>query len=185
MRDQLVGAKQPRGKKRKPELQWLDEDINKYYLHLHDHKFDFIIGHLPFVANGALNLKTEPRQESKIILMVHTLPMKDDAHVDEGRLLDWLKEANIVFSAGDNVWEEINKMDIGLNHKLYLPSVAEDVPNLKQSETEPKLSGEQNIVIFVLNGENPKDSSLNFELAVASSAQASQDIVNEEGYPSR
>ena len=186
---QLIGAKQPKGKKRKPELQWLDEDVNKYYQDLiHDKKFDFIIGHLPYVANGALNLKTfctKQRKESKIILMVHTLPVADDAEIDEELLADWLKEADMVFSVGGNVWMHIGSiiraMDIDVGHKLYLPSVSEDVPNQKQSEAEPKLSGEQNIVIMVPDRENPEVSGLDFELAVVSSAQASQNMMFNEG----
>ena len=154
---------------------------------MHDQKFDFIIGHLPYVANGPLNLKTEPRQESaKTILMVHTLPMVDNAHIDEEHLADWLKRADMIFSVGSNVWMYINSiikaLAIGLNHELYLPSVGEDVSNLKQSEMQAELSGEQNIVILVPDGENPENSGLDFELAVVSSAQASQNIMNEEGY---
>ena len=30
----LRGARQPRGKRRRPEVQWLDEDVVKYYRHL-------------------------------------------------------------------------------------------------------------------------------------------------------
>ena len=186
----LIGARQPRGKIREPQLQWLDEDVNKYYQDLIvNEKFDFIIGHIPYVANGALNLKSfcdKQKHDTKVILVVHALPKTDDGEIDEDRLADWLREADLVLSIGGNVWMQIalflEAMDIHADHELYLPSVHQDLPNLKQSEAEPKLSGEQNIVILVPDGENPENSGLDFELAVVSSAQASQNIMNHEGY---
>ena len=188
-RVQLIGAKQPRGKKRKPELQWLDEDVNKYYQDLiYGNKFDFIVGHIPYLANGTLNLKTlcdKQGHDTKIILVVHALPMTDERGIDEDCLSDWLKEADLVLSVGGNVWMQvasfIKAMDIHVDHELYLPSVTVDVSNLKQSETQPKLSGEQNIMIMVPDGENFEKSGLDFELAVVSSVQASQSIMFNEG----
>ena len=45
----LKGAKQPRGRKKRPTLQWLDEFSGTYYLDLvRENSFDFIIGHVPY-----------------------------------------------------------------------------------------------------------------------------------------
>ena len=54
----LKGAKQPRGSKKKLSIEWLDQSTAAYYsdLFLED-TFDFIIGHVPYLANGCFNLK--------------------------------------------------------------------------------------------------------------------------------
>ena len=49
----LRGAQQPRGKKKKPNIEWLDNSTAAYYLDLvRKNNYDFIIGHVPYLANG-------------------------------------------------------------------------------------------------------------------------------------
>ena len=82
----LKGALQPRGKSRKPKLKWLDEDVVKYYHHvLKKHSFDYIIGHVPYLANGCFN-----RSDPKIILMMRDLPKTTHEDRDDDVLNTWL-----------------------------------------------------------------------------------------------
>ena len=54
----LIGSRQPRGKKKKPEFSWLNEHAAVYYQHaVLDTKYDFIIGHSPKLADGCFNLR--------------------------------------------------------------------------------------------------------------------------------
>ena len=54
----LKGAKQPRGRKTKTKIKWLNENVITYYHHLvTDDKHDFIIGHVPYLVDGCLNLR--------------------------------------------------------------------------------------------------------------------------------
>ena len=54
----LKGAKQPRGLKEKPNIKWLDSSATTYYLDtLRKNSYDFIIGHVPYLANGPLNIR--------------------------------------------------------------------------------------------------------------------------------
>ena len=85
---ELKGAKRPRGSRRfkKPKLQWLNEGAMKYYCHLHEHNYDFIIGHAPYMANGCLNLKDLYRvkdQSPKIILIFHSPPQDENGDTDD------------------------------------------------------------------------------------------------------
>ena len=49
---ELRGAKQPRGSKKKPCIEWLDHNIAAYYPDLlKNNGYNFIIGHAPYLAN--------------------------------------------------------------------------------------------------------------------------------------
>ena len=105
---QLKGAKRPRGSGRgeKPELLWLDKSPAAYYRHLvQDQKYDFIIGHAPYVANGCLNLKDlckDKNESPKIVLVFHSLPKDENGDVDDEILMDWLKETDVFVFFGQN-----------------------------------------------------------------------------------
>ena len=121
-----------RKKEKKPKLQWLDESIMKYYRHVvHDRKYDFIIGHAPYLANGCLNLKDfykEKDESAKIIIVFHGLPKIENRGIDDETLLDWLNEADIIFSVGKAVENELLPYITALDpekkpvHKIYIPS---------------------------------------------------------------
>ena len=88
----------------------MDENMTAYYLHLQNQNFDFIIGHAPYLANGSFNMKDIYKEREvlpKIILIVHCLPKDEDGNIDDELLLDWLTEADIVFSIGKAVENEI------------------------------------------------------------------------------
>ena len=120
-RVELKGAK-PRGSKRgkKPDLQWMDESPGTYYRHLLDDSYDFIIGHAPYVANGCLNLRElykVKKESTKTILMFHALPKDENGDVDDEMLLEWLQEAEVVFSIGKAVEDELRPYILTLRPK--------------------------------------------------------------------
>ena len=184
----LKGAVQPRGKKRPVDLKWLDEDMIKYYQDLVTEKFDFIIGHLPYLADGALNLGDfckKHRQTPQVILVAHALPLRDDGEVDEEVLEAWLCEADLVLSVGGNVWMQIasfiNDRCITTEHELYLPGLSAEFIKMRKHQPNRQLAGEQNVLIMVPERDHLEVSGLDFELAVISTVQASQNIMYREG----
>ena len=86
---ELKGSQQPWGSKAEPETRWLDQSTGTYYRHLvTENKYDFIIGHIPYLANGCLNLRDMTREihkghSPKVILVSHTVPLNDEGEVDE------------------------------------------------------------------------------------------------------
>ena len=70
----LKGSKQPRGPKREPSREWLDQSTAAYYLDMFmEDTYDFIIDHAPYLANGCFNFKdmsAHKEKKPKIILMV-------------------------------------------------------------------------------------------------------------------
>ena len=146
----LNEARRPRGSKKdkKPKLQWLDESIGKYYRYLvHERKYDFIIGHAPYMAHGCFNYKDfckEINEYPKIVLVFHTLPKDENGAVDNDVLEDWLTEADIVFSLGKTIEDELISHISALEpeqrpiHKAYLPSYPLELFAVKQDSTEGK-----------------------------------------------
>ena len=183
----LVGAIQPRGKRGKPDIKWVDKDVKNYYLHIiMDTKFDFIIGHVPYVADGVLNLRDQYKDhghDPTVMLVVHAMPKTDKGEEDEEKLEEWLKEADLILSIGGNVWMRVNSYvkaaNISVDHELYLPGVLTDTTTGESPKR--RLSGEQNILIMVSDDEDVDNSGLDFEMAVVSSAHASQNIMLSEG----
>ena len=186
---QLKGAKQPRGKKRKLELSWLNEQAATYYQHLvFDTKFDFIVGHIPHLVDGCLNLRDQIKKihkghSPKVILVAHALPLTDEGDVDEECLAEWLGEADLVFSVGDNMWMTIDAHLRSQNinpekHNLYLPGFPSEFLHVQQQEKRGPVRGQQNILVFAWQEES---NELNLELAVISTALASQNILFSEG----
>ena len=164
----------------------MDESITAYYLHLvQDQNYDFIIGHAPYLANGCLNLKDiykNRKDTPKVILMFHGLPKDENESIDNETLLDWLNEADVVFSVGkameDEVLSYIESPDPEKRpvHKVYLPSYPMDMFDIKQDDNEGKVRGTQNVCM--MSGEN-KDLDINgldFDLAVTAAAKASEHI---------
>ena len=180
---QLVGAKQPRGKQMKPKISWLNEHAAIYYQHvILETKYDFIIGHMPQLADGCFNLRDQSIQwheghSPKVILVAHALPLTEDGDVDE----ECLTEADFVLSVGDSVWERIDSLiPASERHKLYFPAFPLDFFKVERRDTG-EVRGEQNILLMTTERETPESVELDFDLAVASSAQASENIMFHEG----
>ena len=179
---ELRGAQRPRckNKSKKPKLQWLDENAVKYYLHLvQDKKFDFIIGHAPYMANGCLNLKEFFKNKSKppkTILLFHALPKDENKDVDNDMLIDWLTEADIVFSLGKTIEDELISHISALEsdkrpfHKKYLPSYPLDMFTVKRDHTEGKVRGTQNVSMMSGQIKDLDINGLDFPSAVTATA---------------
>ena len=185
----LRGAKQPRGRKTKTEIKWLNEDVIKYYHHLvTDDKYDFMIGHVPHLVDGCLNLremseKFHQGHSPKVILMVHALPLTEDGEVDEDCLVEWLQEADLVLSIGDNMFVKVQKYirahDIKVQHKLYLPGFPLEFFKIKRETDFDDVFGEQNILMLTPS-EIANDTKGVFEKMMLSSAQAAQSILTQQ-----
>ena len=188
----LRGGKQPRGVKKKPNIKWLDRNTGAYYMDLlRKDSYDFIIGHVPYLANGCLNLRDlypEEEPQPKVILMIHELPKTSEGDTDEDMLLEWLSEADIVFSIGKAVESEIISCIASLDpeqqpmHKLYIPGYPLELFNVRRAATErKKLQGTQNVTLMTGDRKDLEISGLDFHLAVASAARASKHILEFDG----
>ena len=189
---ELKGAKRPRGSKKgkRPKLQWLDEDAVKYYRHLQDDSYDFIIGHAPYMANGCLNLKEmyKVKNESpKVILMFHGLPKDENGDIDDEVLLDWLHETDIVFSLGKTIEDELLSYIEALEskkrpiHKMYIPLYPLELFALKTENVQGKVRGTQNVSMMRGEIKDLDISGLDFPLAVTAAAGASDYIQLTDG----
>ena len=188
----LQGAKRPKGKNRddKPQLQWLDESTGAYYLHLQDHHHDFIIGHAPYLAYGCFNLKEiyKWREEPpKIILMFYGLPKKENGDIDDEMLEEWLTEADVVFSVGKAVADELVPFLAGINkenrpiHKVYIPSYPLELFHVVREEKGKNIEGTQNITIMSAEFKDLNVTGLDFPLAVNATIGAAEHIRDFDG----
>ena len=189
----LKGAKRPMSKKRdsKPKLLWLDEQAGTYYHHLQDQHYDFIIGHAPYLANGCFNLKDllSKRRElaPKIILIFHGLPKRENGDIDDEMLEEWLTEADVVFSVGNSVKNELVPYIKGLDeenrpiHKIYIPSYPVELFHVSQEPKETKIEGTQNITMMSGEIKDLDITGLDFPLAVNATIGAAEHIRDFDG----
>ena len=185
----LKGSKQPRGPRKKPNIEWLDQSTAAYYLDLFmTDTFDFIIGHVPYLANGPFNFKdmySHRDKKPKIVLFVHGLPKTTAGDVDDDSLLEWLGDSDIVFSVGKAVQAEIFSYIASLplehqpTHKLYIPTFPLDLFKVRRAYVEGnKVQGTQNITMMTGDRKDLEISGLDFPLAVASVSKASKHILD-------
>ena len=186
----LKGAKKPMSKKKrkKPELQWLDEQAGTYYRHLQHHHFDFIIGHAPYLANGCFNLKDiyEGRGNlPKTILIFHGLPKSEDGDIDSDMVEEWLEAADIIFSVGKAVKNEliqyIKAVDHKPIHKMYIPSYPLELFHVVREEMGEKIMGTQNITMMSGEIKDLQMLGLDFPLAVNATIGAASHIRDFDG----
>ena len=188
----LKGAKRPMSKKRqsKPDLQWLDEYAGAYYRHLADHHYDFIIGHAPYLANGCFNLKDlykSREMPTKIILIFHGLPKKENGDIDDDMLEEWLTGADVVFSVGNSVESELVPYIAGLDeeirpiHKIYIPSYPVELFHVVQEPKGTKIQGTQNITMMSAEFKDIDITGLDFPLAVNATIGAAEHIRDFDG----
>ena len=183
----LKGAKQPRGQKMKPHVEWLDKYTGSYYLDLvRENSFDFIIGHVPYLGNGCLNLRdmyTARENRPKVALVIHEIPRTAVGDTDEDLLLDWLSEADVTFSVGKAVESEIFSFITALTteqqptHKLYIPGFPLELFHVHpDTKEEDKVRGTQNVTVMMREQNDSEINGLDFALAVTSTAEASKHI---------
>ena len=185
----LKGAKQPRGPKKKPSRDWLDQSTGAYYLDLFmEDTFDFIIGHVPYLANGCFNFKdmySHKYKKPKIVLFVHGLPKTTAADIDDDSLLEWLTDSDVVFSLGKEVESEILSSIASLPpeqqpiHKLYIPAFPVELFNVRRGKVDAnKVCGTQNVILMTGDRKDLEISGLDFPLAVTSISRASKHILD-------
>ena len=125
----------------------------------------------------------------KVILFVHTFPKANEGDdIDEDVLLDWLTEADVVFSAGKAVEAELLPYIGSLPdedrpiHKLYVPSFPLELFNVQRDVFKDN-TARVNKNVMLINGER-KDmdiSGIDFELAVNATVAAAKHIVTFDG----
>ena len=182
---ELRGGKQLRGPKKKPKIKWLDINTGTYYLDIvRESPFDFIIGHVPYLANGALNLRdiyTATENKPKVILIIHDLPRTTDGDIDEDTLLEWLSEADFIFSVGKEVEAEIFSSlppEKRSCYELYIPGFPLELFNVQRAVQEGnKVFGTQNVTLMTGDRKDLEINGLDFPLAVMSTAAASKHIL--------
>ena len=185
---EIKGAKQPRGPKRKPIVKWLDSNAGTYYSGLlRENRYDFIIGHVPYLANGPLNMRDlypKVEQKPKVILMIHDLPRTTDGDIDEEVLCEWLCEADIVFSVGKEVEAEIFSTIQSLPeiqqpiHKLYIPGFPLELFDVRRNSVHGnQVRGTQNVTLMTGNKKDLDITGLDFSLAIAAVYGASKHIL--------
>ena len=140
----LKGYIHPSGTKKEVDLQWLNEDVMKYYHHVvSEVKYDFIIGHAPYFSDGCINLRDGCRENGrtpKVILFAHELPRNVKVEIEEVLLRYWLSKTDVVVSLAtatgkeiERQMKEIKKEDVPL-HKNYIPGYPVELFNLDGEE---------------------------------------------------
>ena len=181
----LRGVKLPRGVKKIPTVEEINCTISTYYKHLAvTQNFDFIIGHIPYLAYGALNLQDLYRdmgKPSNVVLVAHALPKTEENDIDESTLIECLDEAKIVVSIGNAVKSDIDMYINGLTenkpvHNTYIPGCPAELLTVLQEKRTSSVKGPQNITVIATERKDLKVSGLNYQLAVASSTLASENV---------
>ena len=188
----LTGAKRPRGRKKRPDVEWLDESTAAYYPDLvRLNRYDFIIGHVPYLANWPLNIRdshSATEKKPKVILMLHDLPRTSDGNNDEESLLEWLSEADAIFSVGKEVQADVLSSITSLPpeqrpvHKLYIPGFPLELFNVRRDNVEGnKVQGTQNLIMMTGDRKDLDISGLDFPLAFDSAFGPSKHILDFDG----
>ncbi len=117
----LAGARVLSSMRRKsvPKVSWLDTYSGAYYRHLTKAEpVDFIVGHIPYLADGAFNLQElckEQGHSPQVVLIMHARPKTATGEVDESLLMEWLKGSDLILSIGQEIRtktdEYLEKMD--------------------------------------------------------------------------
>ena len=175
----LKGYKQPRGKRRKPAIEWMDDHIKTYYEYvLVDIKYDFIIGHIPHIANGCLNLRDACMQRRhclKVLFIAHDVPRLENGETNDEQLREWVLDADVIFSVTKSVEQKIKQMDTSghVVHKFYIPGHPVEFFKTNRDETE-KLRDPREILMITKEKKSLEVNGLDLQLAVNSLAEASQ-----------
>ena len=192
---ELKAAKPPRHNWKEANIKWLDDESIIFYRHLvSERQYDFIVGHMPHVADGTFNLQDicfERGYSPKVILVVHALPKTQRGDVDRERLISWLKDVDIVLSSGHGVEAEITPYfsDIPIDrrqklvHNVYIPACALELLTVKR--VPKKLQGKQVITLMTCERKDLSINGLDYELAAAATVQAADSIFSLEGMDPR
>ena len=109
-----------------------------YYQHvLADIKYDFIIGHIPYITNGCLNLRdacVERGHCPKIIFIAHDIPRHENGETNDEQLREWLREADVVFSMTKQLVQKMKQIGES-NLKVYIPTPPAEFFKIVRDET--------------------------------------------------
>ena len=121
----LRGANLPQGEDNTtPGIRWINQLSSPYYQSLlNDNSYNYIIGHAPLLAFGAVNLRGTWKgpNSPKVVLMVHTLPKTENGNIDKQLLCSWMKGTDVVFSIGETESKKIRRFVFGKLHQVYIP----------------------------------------------------------------
>ncbi len=120
-------------RKKVPKVSWLDTYSGAYYRHLTKAEpVDFIVGHIPYLADGAFNIKelcNEQGYSPQVVLIMHARPKTASGEVDEPLLMEWLKGADLILSIGQEIRtktdEYLEKLDASCRpqHDVYVETL--------------------------------------------------------------
>ena len=180
---QLRGAKQPKrgNRNKKPELQWMDEYSGVYFDHLtFEVDYDFIIGHVPQMPYGCLNLKEIYKKRNlwnipKTISIVHALPENHEEENDDEQLT-WFREVDIILSVGRKAEADVARCISVLEphekpiHKMYIPYYPLDLFGILRDAASE--TPERHVLMMTEEAEDLEVDGIDFLLAVSSTAEA-------------
>ncbi len=187
----LVGAKLPFGTRGKdePNLDWLNKYTGAYYRSIPKYQnIDIVIGHVPYLADGPLNIKElceEQGTTPQIGLVIHSFPQTADGDIDESLLIEWLKAADFVLSMGHGIQLEVSEYlkDIDESSRphqeTYIPGCDLDLFRINRSPREEPIKGTQRITVITGEKKNMMVKGLDFKLAVASTVKATGKILQQ------
>ena len=173
---QLKGYIRGWGRRKEVDLQWLNEDVVKYYNHVVcKTNYDFIIGHVPHFIDGCLNLRDSSKERGhtpKLILFVHELPQLENGETDEALLGKWLGEACVVFSmeksTRDEITGQISNAQTGNVplHKSYIPVCPIEFFEIQREERIESESKKETKIMTITPMEKDEMKGFDFTLAV-------------------
>ena len=184
---QLVGYLRPRGKRGEPDLDWLDGSVTTYYPDIAcAGNYDFIIGHVPYLVDGCLNLKDMFHSrglDCTTILVVHKLPCNQIGEKGEEQLIELL-DSDVLFSMEASIQKEILRKILPLNQKktpeikMYFPALPVE---LFQVQRQKRTGGVRPRKILMMTRERKglKVDGLDLQLSVDSINEAKR-ITNTE-----
>ncbi len=186
----LVGARTPYGSKENPELTWLDVYSGSYFRHvMHSTRFDFIVGHVPYLGNGSLNMRKIAQEQGhspKIALVLHSLPKTENGDIDENTLQTWIESSVLILSVGSGIKLEIDEYislfgidDSDIPHILYTPNCPFDLFKIERPSRPEPVKGPQIISVITGEAKDLRVKGLNYDLAVSAAAKATHAILEQ------
>ncbi len=187
----LIGAQLPFGARGKvvPDLTWINLHTRSYYWHVPEKQnIDFIIGHVPYLADGPSNIKELCSRQGilpKVGLVIHSFPQNKDGDIDEDLLVEWLRNADFVFSVGKGIQFEIETYldyldeDARPQHELYIPGCSVDLLKLARRQKEEPVKGPQTITMITNERKEISVRGLDFKLGIAATAKATQKVLDQ------
>ena len=123
----------------------------------------------------------------KIILIFHGLPKDQDGDIDSDMVENWLEAADIVFSVGKPVENELINHIKAIDednkpiHKMYIPSYPLELFHMKREQVGEKIEGTQNITMMSGEIKDLKITGLDLPLAVNATIEAAEHIRDFDG----